>query len=59
MKFQRARVIFQTMKDKGLEPDCYTYNSFISGLCKEGRLEEASGLLCKMLEWVLQQRGSG
>ncbi|KAB2635756.1 pentatricopeptide repeat-containing protein [Pyrus ussuriensis x Pyrus communis] len=37
-------------KDKGVEPDSYTYGLIISGMCKERKLEEASGLFDKMLE---------
>ncbi|KAJ6674233.1 ATPASE EXPRESSION PROTEIN 3 [Salix viminalis] len=45
-----ARMISDLMKCRGVKPDSYTYGSFISGMCKEGKLEEASGMLEKMKE---------
>ncbi|XP_062009947.1 pentatricopeptide repeat-containing protein At1g63330-like [Rosa rugosa] len=43
-------MIFGAMKGRGVQPDSYTYGLLISGMCKERRLDEASGLFDKMLE---------
>ncbi|XP_057432977.1 pentatricopeptide repeat-containing protein At2g15630, mitochondrial-like [Lotus japonicus] len=49
-KFQVACVMFQTLNDSGLFLDAYSYNSYNFVMYKEGRLEEASDSLAKMLE---------
>uniref|UniRef100_A0A6N2LNS9 Pentacotripeptide-repeat region of PRORP domain-containing protein n=1 Tax=Salix viminalis TaxID=40686 RepID=A0A6N2LNS9_SALVM len=50
LNVEGARMISDLMKCRGVKPDSYTYGSFISGMCKEGKLEEASGMLEKMKE---------
>ncbi|XP_057453155.1 pentatricopeptide repeat-containing protein At2g15630, mitochondrial-like [Lotus japonicus] len=49
-KFEAACVIFQDMSDDGLVRYAYSDNSYIFVMYKEGRLEEASDSLPKMLE---------
>jgi pentatricopeptide repeat protein len=37
--------MFHEILDKGYTPAMITYNAFINGLCKEGRLQQALGML--------------
>ncbi|KMZ71303.1 Pentatricopeptide repeat [Zostera marina] len=40
--------VFDAMPEKGVAPDCYTYGSLITGLCRAGRVEKALGLFNDM-----------
>ncbi|CAK9157268.1 unnamed protein product [Ilex paraguariensis] len=42
--------VFNSMNSIGLVPDGFTYTTLIDGLCKEGRPEEAEGILGLMVK---------
>lgn len=44
----RTHEVFQEILIKGYQPNVYTYTVMISGLCKEGMLDEALTLQLKM-----------
>jgi pentatricopeptide repeat protein len=49
-QFDTAYHMVLWFQRKGVEPDVGTYSTFITGLCRAGRLDEALGVLDLMLE---------
>ncbi|KAF5778442.1 putative tetratricopeptide-like helical domain superfamily [Helianthus annuus] len=49
-KVDVARILFQGLIDKGLQPNVRTYNVMINGFCREGQLGKAKLLFLKMEE---------
>ncbi|XP_059633506.1 pentatricopeptide repeat-containing protein At1g05600 isoform X2 [Cornus florida] len=52
-----ALQVFQEMNSQCCNPDTETYRILMNGLCKEGRLDEATHLLYAMF-WRISQKGS-
>ena len=37
------------MIEQGMKPDCITYNYVLDGLCRVGRIKDATGILDNMV----------
>ncbi|XP_057444386.1 pentatricopeptide repeat-containing protein At1g62930, chloroplastic-like [Lotus japonicus] len=42
-------ILLEKIKDKGIQPDMYTYNIIIDGLCTSGRLKDALEVFQELL----------
>ncbi|XP_010937580.1 uncharacterized protein [Elaeis guineensis] len=53
-RFDLAYEVLLRMKGCGYSPDTTTYSTLIAGLCREGRIREALGVL----DWMLEEKCS-
>ncbi|KAJ0086720.1 hypothetical protein Patl1_08627 [Pistacia atlantica] len=53
-KVDRAKKIFEFMKNNGCSPNLFNYSALMNGFCKEGRLQEATEAFNEMKSFGLK-----